>query len=329
MQTSKFSIDSGWKLLLSDAGLNPAEVLRRAQLPEDLFNRKDAALEPNDFFRLWLAIEEEFSEPTFPLRLVSAFSAEAFDPAVFAAFCSPNLNTALQRLSRFKPLLAPMRLHIAVDQQQTSVTVEYPQSCTIPASFAATEILFFVCLARSGTRKEIVPLAVETPVALPAIETYNQEIGTMPTIGERVKVVFTANDAAAPFVAANEKMWEYFEPALQKRLSKLSEAASFSERVHACLLEMLPGGQSKMNEVARKLMVSPRTLQRKLAEEGISYQGVLNSVRERLARHYLTNSDMNTAQISYLLGFEEPASFSRAFRTWTGQPPSAIRVQEV
>ncbi|RMH18947.1 MAG: AraC family transcriptional regulator, partial [Gammaproteobacteria bacterium] len=303
MQTKKFNIDSGWQVLLSDVGIDPADLLRRARLPEDLFHRKDAALEPDDFFRFWQAMEESFDDPTFPLKLVSAFSAETFDPAVFAAFCSPNLNTALQRLSRFKPLLAPMKLHVSVDREQTGVEVEYPEGCTLPATFAATEMLFFVHLARTGTRKEVVPLAVETPVDLPAINMYSQAIGVIPVIGERVKVVFAANDASCPFVAANEKMWEHFEPMLRQRLADLDNSASFTERVRAVLLELLPSGQSSIQAVANRLLISSRTLQRRLNKEGTNYQTVLNQVREQLARHYLTQTEMNGAQISYLLGY--------------------------
>lgn len=70
-----------------------------------------------------------------------------------------------------------------------------------------------------------------------------------------------------------------------------------------------------------KLGLSTRTLQRRLKEEGTSFQRTLDEVRTELARHYLKNSSMSGAEISFLLGFEDPNSFFRAFQRWTGKTP--------
>jgi AraC-like DNA-binding protein len=95
--------------------------------------------------------------------------------------------------------------------------------------------------------------------------------------------------------------------------------------VHATLLELLPTGATTMNDVARSLTVSTRTLQRRLQDEGTSYQAALSATRESLARHYLRNETMTVGQISFLLGYENPTSFYRAFHSWTGQTPETAR----
>jgi len=59
--------------------------------------------------------------------------------------------------------------------------------------------------------------------------------------------------------------------------------------------------------------------------ESVSYQGLVAAVREELARHYLTRTELSNAEISFLLGFEDPNSFFRAFRDWTGATPEATR----
>jgi AraC-like DNA-binding protein len=66
--------------------------------------------------------------------------------------------------------------------------------------------------------------------------------------------------------------------------------------------------------------------QRRLKVEGVSFRDVLNMTRERIARHYLRNSNMTGAEISFLLGFEDPNSFFRAFHGWTGTTPERARV---
>src|SRR5512139_2957351 len=99
-RTRPYAVHTGWRLVLRDAGIDPARVLRRAGLPADLFARDWAFLESDDDFRFWRGIDEEANDPTLALRLGSAISVESFDPPIFAALCSPDLNTALGRIAR-------------------------------------------------------------------------------------------------------------------------------------------------------------------------------------------------------------------------------------
>ncbi|WP_164705726.1 helix-turn-helix transcriptional regulator, partial [Pseudomonas viridiflava] len=96
-------------------------------------------------------------------------------------------------------------------------------------------------------------------------------------------------------------------------LSDLDRTCGMLERVRSALLESLPAGEVSMQAVGRKLGVSTRTLQRRLQSEGTSFQQILDTLRESLAHHYLRNTAMSSAEISFLLGFEDPNSFARAF----------------
>ena len=116
-----------------------------------------------------------------------------------------------------------------------------------------------------------------------------------------------------------------FEPELKKRLSDLKKDATVSQRVKSALLEMLPSGESSMEEVAATLAMSKRTLQRKLSAEDVNFQMVLSNTRKELAHHYLVNSTMSQAEISYLLGFQDTNSFIRAYSAWTGSSPGQYR----
>ncbi len=120
-------------------------------------------------------------------------------------------------------------------------------------------------------------------------------------------------------------MWATFEPELRRRLADLSGPATTAERVRAALLEGIPSGLLTMEAMARKLALSKRTLQRRLEEEGTSYQQVLTETREALARHYLEKTALPAAEVAFLLGFDEPNSFYRAFRQWTGRTPDSLR----
>ena len=321
-----YTVSLGWKVLLRDLGIQPIEVLRRAGLPEDLFARKNAVLDTAEYFRFWYALEESADDPLLPLRIGSAISVEAFDPPIFAALCSPDLNTALQRIARHKKLLCPMALHVSVNDRSTMLEIEWLDvTAEPPGSLIAVELVFFVQLARIATRQRICPLDVLAPLQLKPENDYTEYFGVPVRQTRLPTIVFSGADAQQPFLTANEKMWEFFEPGLKKRLSELEESATIAERVHAVLLELLPGGTPSIDAVSSKLFVSPRTLQRKLRQEGMSFQDLLHKTREKLATYYLRTSSLSGAEISFLLGFEEPNSFFRAFHVWTGKTPEQAR----
>ena len=72
--------------------------------------------------------------------------------------------------------------------------------------------------------------------------------------------------------------------------------------------------------------MSPRTLQRNLKQDGTSYKEIVRRTREQLALHYVSSTTLAYPEISFLIGFEEPSSFFRAFKEWTGETPEAVRI---
>lgn len=325
-QATRFSVQMSWKLLILDMGYQPADVLACSRLPGDLFARKDATLSPADYFNLWHGLEQVVGVDELPLKLGRAISVEAFDPALFACLCSPDLNTALQRLAQYKRLVGPLTMDVDITAKGTQVTLAcYGHTSPLPRSLGAAELVFFTQLARLATRERIVPLAASTPDLPgngPLFETF---FGCPLERSDRIQICFSALDATRPFLTESLAMWEAFEPSLRQRLSALDEQACTTERVRAVLLEMLPAGLSSIDEVAQRLALSRRSLQRHLGDDGVSFKEVLGSVRQALAQHYLTNSTISPGEISWLLGFQESNSFIRAFRGWTGQTPGAYR----
>lgn len=115
------------------------------------------------------------------------------------------------------------------------------------------------------------------------------------------------------------------EPGLRQRLANLDALSTTTERVRASAAGGLPLGLITVEDVARKLALSQRTLQRRMEREGTSFQDILNRTREGLARHYLERTQLPIAEISFLLGFKEANSSYRAFKGWTATTPDEIR----
>jgi AraC-like DNA-binding protein len=327
MASQKYSLEKGWQVLLEELSISAQDVLRHARLPLDLLLRKTPSVTTGEYFRFWEGLAHvSQNDPTLLLQLVQNVTAETMDPAIFACLSSNNLNIALNRIAIYKPMVAPVTLMVEQTDQHTSVTFSRTSpNGPVPPFFIAFELTFWVRLARMAIREHITPKAVLVSLDLPGLETYEAFFGTHISRGESNRLTFTTVDAQKPFLTVNHAMWEILEPALNKRMGNLTQNASSRDRVRACLIEMIASGEYSMTAVSSNLAISNRTLQRHLRQEGTTFQKVLEELREELARHYLSTSSYSSAEIAFLLGYEEPNSFFRAFRAWTGQTPEVVR----
>ncbi|NMO57835.1 helix-turn-helix domain-containing protein [Actinoplanes sp. TBRC 11911] len=321
----RYAMDPGTAVLLHDLGVPAANVLRRAGLPGDLLARGPVTLPAAEYFAFWQALDDEAGGPAVAVRIGRALTAEVFLPALFAALCSPCLRVAAQRVATYKGLIGPMRLLVGDD----TVTYRFPPGHRPPPALVLTELVFWTVLARIGTRHDVRPVRVDSPWTPPDQGPFREFLGVPVSFGPVPSVTFTAYDMDRSFLTANDAMWRFFEPELRRRLAALDRHASTAERVRAALLHLLPAGQGTMSVVARSLSVSTRTLQRRLRDEDTSFQAVLTATRTRLARHYLATGELSADQISFLLGYGDPKSFYRAFRTWTGVTPTHARAVHI
>ncbi|WP_457675528.1 helix-turn-helix transcriptional regulator, partial [Thiolapillus sp.] len=97
------------------------------------------------------------------------------------------------------------------------------------------------------------------------------------------------------------------------------------ERVKAAIVDQLPSGHISDALIARTLFMTERTLQRRLQAEGTTFKSLLTEVRQELADQYIRDSRLTLQEISFLLGFAELSSFSRAFKRWNGLSPRNYR----
>ena len=124
------------------------------------------------------------------------------------------------------------------------------------------------------------------------------------------------------------------DPNLLETLKPVCDAASRGARhskgtlralVENEMQKALPHGDIRKSSIAKALGISPRTLSRRLADEGVTYAEVVDDLRRTLAMQYLKDPSISLSQIAWLLGYEGSTSFNHAFRRWTGRSPSALR----
>ena len=114
-------------------------------------------------------------------------------------------------------------------------------------------------------------------------------------------------------------------PQLEAELANQRLRQNIRDQVKQTLKHLLAGQRPTIQEVARELNLSARTLQRRLTEAGITFQQLLEEARRELARHYLLQASLDLNETAYLLGYENANSFFRAFHHWEGTSPGQWR----
>jgi AraC-like DNA-binding protein len=128
-----------------------------------------------------------------------------------------------------------------------------------------------------------------------------------------------------PFVTHNDELLEMLAPQFEKRLSEVQTKRSILEQVKWVLKRLLSGSRPDLVMVAKELGMSHRTLQRRITDEGSTFRQLLNETRHELVRQYLVNPAVEITEAAFLVGYEDPNSFYRAFRSWEGTTPAEWR----
>jgi len=126
--------------------------------------------------------------------------------------------------------------------------------------------------------------------------------------------------------AANRELLALFEDYAAGLLVKVTESDSLANRARRLIIKHLRGETPTIEEIAGKLVMSVRSLQLKLKEEGTTFSAILDEIRRDLAIQYLRDNKTSIAEISYLLGFSEPSVFHRSFKKWTNSTPAKFRI---
>jgi len=123
----------------------------------------------------------------------------------------------------------------------------------------------------------------------------------------------------------DEGITRYLLRHLDEELAQTRAESTLQELVREAVAHSLSSGVPKMAAVARRMGLSERTLQRRLSEEGLHFQKIVEEARREFAEGLLVQSDYSLAEIAFLTGFSEQSAFTRAFKRWLKQTPAAYR----
>lgn len=313
---------------LAEHEISVPAVLRNAGLPLDFFEQTRILATTEQLFELWLAIGVVSRDPLIGIKLGVETRTERFHPMAIAALSTGNLVAAVNHLARYKKLSAPEEIKNELDEREFSVSFRWLLAVDAePPVLSDYCLAWMLSLARVGTGNEkLMPVRVEYLQPRTSLRTFERHFGCKVVSGAtRNAIVFRAADATATFVTRNSELLDLLAPQFEEQLRQFKTEDTFVELVRRAIQDRLTGHRPSIDAIAQALHMSSRTVQRRLQDSGYSFQRVLDEARHQMARYYLSNSVLELNEAAYLLGFEDPNSFGRAFRAWEGVPPSDWR----
>jgi AraC-like DNA-binding protein len=277
----------------------------------------------------WRALGEAVGDPAIAFHLAGSIPFGAFDVLDYIVVSSATVRDALTRAADYWALIHD---HTTVRLIDTPAGLAFEYRLVndrVGASTYSAETAFVCVLDRlkMATGVAWTPISVRFAhrcVGDPA--EYEKKFGCPVVFESDVnEIVLPPGYDATPMLRADPTLNNMLMQHAQSLLSRLPETDSFVEQVRAEIFAAMAGADPTIERVAKRLALSARTLQRRLRENGVTFNALLDSVRSEMARRLLADRAMAIGEVGFLLGFSEVSAFHRAFRRWTGKTPGEFR----
>jgi AraC-like DNA-binding protein len=312
---------------LEELGVPLDAVLRQAGLPEALLREERILMATEQLFAFWLAVAAVSRDPLIGLALGSEDRIERYDPIAIAALSASSFRDAIERAARYKQLTCPEDIRLTVRGREAAITFHWLQAEEL-APPVLTDLCFswMLTLGRRGTGESIAPTRVEFSRTATHRDRYEAHFRCPVRFrAPENALIFASSDLDRAFLTRNADLLAMLAPQLETELRQQQAPHTAPDEVKAVVKRLLAGRRPDLHEVARTLGSSARTLQRRLAQCGVTFQELLEQARRDLARHYLLHSSLDLSETAYLLGYEDASSFFRAFNQWEGTTPGRWR----
>lgn len=325
----RFRISSLVPPRLVENKLSLPVLLQRAGLPPGFFQQEKIYATTAELFALWRVIGEMSGDPGIGLKFGAEPRLERYHPTAIAAVCSRSFRDAVQRMARYKQLSCPEELRLQVDGDEAVVEFFFFEAKEIEPDVLVDHCLAWIAsIARKGSDGQVSPIRVELTRAPRHRELFETHYGCRVKFkATRNALVFRSADLDRPFVTHNTELLELTGAQLESDLRERNADMDIGEQVKNSLKHALAGKRPTLEQIARELGMSGRTLQRRLTDAGLSFQEIVEDTRRELARHYLKQSTVELNEAAYLLGYEDSNSFFRAFHAWEGTSPGEWRTR--
>ncbi|MBX3155034.1 MAG: AraC family transcriptional regulator ligand-binding domain-containing protein [Deltaproteobacteria bacterium] len=324
------TVVAAWTKVIVDYAASRGLDVRR---PDVDLSRPDERIPSHLDDAIWASAVARLGDDVGLQLAETSVSVSSFGMLGYLLRASATVGEALLRVHQYHRL-AKDRARIELLWSPAGVTVvesPCPERGSWPRAIAECVLANYVHMARGWSGVRLTPLEVRFQHPRPRSARELERF-----FGCRVRfdagenaLVFTHETLAVPFVTAEPLLAQYLTAMASGRLEELRpEGGGVVDEVRLAITAELRGGGDEpslsIGRVARRLGATPRSLQRRLRAEGVSYRELVDAVRHRRAIE-LVQRGIPSHDIADQLGFSEPRAFRRAFRRWTGILPSALR----
>lgn len=285
----------------------------------------------------WQKAIQQIDEELLGVDVALQFLPLNFNALGYALMASENLGQMYLRLSRYAHIVtdaADIRFEVDQGAGRLSVMGDPALLGTVDDATRWTIFDYALLTVVRGSRmlfgRDFAPLEIRMQRKRPKDHTrFERVFRCLPVYGcEDNAIVVDLATLNKPLSFANTEVVKASETALERYQSNLGDRA-LTEQIAGVLKELLPSGEPRQEDVAQRLNMTLRTMQRRLTEADSCYRDVLNDTRQQLAQSYLgSEPQYSVGEIAFLLGFSEVSAFTRAFRRWTGTSPREWRSQD-
>ena len=332
--TAPLSIIGSWLTLfaatLEHYGIDSHEFLAEQGVDYDRQSDPTQRIPLTLMTELWDKLADRTQDPAVGLKAGQFVTPTTFSALGIALWSSCSIKDLLTCWCRYlhvfstaanPELIETESQLIMVARLNTQPGIEESSHYAIDATLSA---LLHLCRQHYGSR--ISPLGVELTRPEPANpRDYEELLGCPVSFGhDCVRARFNRTVAEETIPGGNPTLAAATEQLVADYLQKM-QPSSVLQDVRQVLFELLPRGEAKLDLVAERLHMSPRTLHRKLEEQGTNFRQQQEATRQQLAMQFMQQAHLNISEIGFLLGFSSTSNFSRAFKRWTGRTPQEYR----
>lgn len=316
---------------LEKFGFHADEALAEAGLDSALLVKREQRIPFEQYLKIWKSVAEMSGDIDFGLHFGEAASRFPSGHLLNAVMMnSPSVKEALERFFRFHGLMSDAVLpRIQLVEDDAIVTIEQAEpEVRLGRQYNEANLCTILSFIRKLSEFTVKPIEVWFTHSMPSNVAEHKRIFGCPLAFEQAenRLLLSREVLSRQLRHADPELLEMVARVAGARLEKISTSAGWMHKVEKAILSaLLDGGKLQADTIAGNLAVSRRLLQRKLQEEGITFQQVLDKVRKEVALDYLEHREASLAEIAFLLGFSEQSAFNHAFKRWTGSTPGEYR----
>jgi AraC-like DNA-binding protein len=311
------------------AGGTVDRILRSVGLVRSIFSDAERFLASSDFAQILEEAARATGDDCFGLHFGERYNPKNIGPLIYVVLNSPTIAAGFENIARYLKLHNEAATVALVIEGKWAYARHLLVKLAVETPRQHNEYSMAVALntLRLMVGSLWAPVEVQFAHAAPRQTSEHLRVfGAPVSFGCATNSFVMEREFLERSVpAADERLYPILRRYLDGVLKEMPRDDDLLTSVRRAVGESMRDGEPKLTLVAKRLAMSPRTLQRRLKESGVDFKGLVEDTRRRFSLSYLRDRRNTLTEIAYLLGYSEVSAFNRAFRRWTGSTPAAYR----